>query len=178
MIGLCLTVTIAMIAMTDRVDGWLAVPWRRSGPRFDVRDLPDFLDVVSLALSCGTSVPEALALGARHGPASISGRLAGVVGAIDRHAAFGPALDSARLESDDPLAVILDVLQQGHVEGTALTARLEALSVDYRRIALSRDNAEARRLSVRILFPMVLCMVPAFALLTIVPVLGATLNAS
>jgi pilus assembly protein TadC len=98
------------------------------------------------------------------------------VGAIDARVTFRAALGAADLDPGDAVAVILDVLKQGHLEGDAVAGRLEHLSVDYRRIALSRDQAAARRLSVRILFPMVLCMLPAFALLTIVPLLVASLN--
>ena len=176
MTGLALGAFIGLVGMFDYFEGRGPTRPRSQAKQSHFRDVPDFLDIVSLAITCGASVLDALSLGARLGPASIRSRLHLLVAAISKRVSFSTALASAEVDAGDPIAVILDVLEQGHIEGGSVARRLEYLAVDYRRIGASRDSAEARRLSVRILFPMVLCMLPSFALLTIVPVLVASPN--
>jgi tight adherence protein C len=59
----------------------------------------------------------------------------------------------------------------------ALAPGLERLSLELRLDRRRRAEIEARRVPVRLLAPLVVCVLPAFALLTVVPLLVASLRA-
>ena len=53
----------------------------------------------------------------------------------------------------------------------------ERLAEDARRTELRRAETRARRVPVLLLFPLVLCILPAFALLTVAPLLASAVGA-
>ena len=59
--------------------------------------------------------------------------------------------------------------------GAAVGARLERLALDARLAHRRRAEEAARRLPVQLLFPLVGCILPAFGLLTVVPLLAASM---
>jgi len=61
--------------------------------------------------------------------------------------------------------------------GTDLEPALEQLAADSRLLRRRRAEESARRLPLRLLFPLVICILPAFILLTLAPVLAETLVA-
>ena len=56
-------------------------------------------------------------------------------------------------------------------DGTPLLSTLDRLSAEARAARRRHVEVRARRLPVALLFPLVLCTLPAFALLTVVPLL-------
>ena len=60
--------------------------------------------------------------------------------------------------------------------GTPLLPVLEGLVADVRQQRRRRAEERARQAPVRLIFPLVLCALPAFGLLTVVPLLLATLQ--
>ena len=60
--------------------------------------------------------------------------------------------------------------------GAPLGASLERVAVDARILRRRRAEEDARRLPVQLLFPLVLCVLPAFGLLAVVPLLLASLR--
>ena len=61
--------------------------------------------------------------------------------------------------------------------GTPLRGPLEQVAADARTMRRRRAEEEARTLPVRLLLPLVLCILPAFGLLAVVPLLVASLRA-
>jgi pilus assembly protein TadC len=57
-----------------------------------------------------------------------------------------------------------------------LAPLLERLAADARQMRRRRFDERARRLPVRLAVPLVLCTLPSFALLTVVPLLLAALT--
>ena len=88
----------------------------------------------------------------------------------------GDFLDAIhRIDTSTPAGLstyrVLDLLRRGEVDGLDLATQLEFVVQDLRRDrAIALDTA-AQRLTVALLFPMVLCILPAFLLLAIVPLL-------
>ena len=75
-----------------------------------------------------------------------------------------------------PIRPLCSALLGSERYGLPLTATLEALSVEA-RLARQRDaELRSRRLPVLLIFPLVVCVLPAFALLTVVPLLGGGLS--
>ena len=71
---------------------------------------------------------------------------------------------------------LVSVLLASERYGTPLLPALDRVAVDARaRRRVAADEA-ARRVPVKLLFPLVLCILPAFALLTVVPLLAGALR--
>ena len=71
---------------------------------------------------------------------------------------------------------LVRVLIDGDRYGTELEPALEQLAADSRLLRRRRAEEQARRLPLRLLLPLVACILPAFILLTLAPVLAETLT--
>ena len=60
--------------------------------------------------------------------------------------------------------------------GAPVGPALEAAAVDLRTRARRRAEIRARKVPVRMLFPLVTCILPAFILLSVVPMVGGALQ--
>jgi len=61
--------------------------------------------------------------------------------------------------------------------GSPVGAALDRLATEARDHARRRAEERARRIPVLLLFPLVLCILPAFGLLTVAPLLAGALDA-
>ena len=61
-------------------------------------------------------------------------------------------------------------------DGDSFGPTLARLAVDARDLRRRRAEESARRLPVRLLLPLVTCSLPAFAVLTVVPILAGALS--
>jgi hypothetical protein len=75
----------------------------------------------------------------------------------------------------EPLRPLATALSGAERYGAALLPALERAGADARNRRRRRAEEAARALPVKLLFPLVLCILPAFCLLTVVPVLLASL---
>lgn len=161
---------------------WLRHRHRRLRARRDVerslrRDLPDAVDLLLLCTGAGLSLPVAHPL--------VAGRLAGPLGQALRTAAAeadggrarGDALHDALSALGDRTAALAHVLADHLRYGAPLGPGLERLSGELRLDRRRQAEEDARRVPVRLLGPLVACTLPAFALLTVVPLLAASLRA-
>ena len=71
---------------------------------------------------------------------------------------------------------IVDALSSGERYGHPLGPALERLGDDARATRRRLAEAEARRLPVRLSFPLVCCTLPSFVLLTIAPLLAGAFS--
>ena len=69
------------------------------------------------------------------------------------------------------------LLRSAADDGADLVAGLDRLAADARDLRRRRAEEAARRIPVRLLLPLVACSLPAFALLTIVPIVAGALRA-
>ena len=90
---------------------------------------------------------------------------------------LGASLDSAILDSTvdeqgaPEIIRVLDVLRRAEHDGGSLQMQFEFLLRDLRRHRANALDEAAQRLTVSLLFPLVLCILPAFVLLAIAPLL-------
>ncbi|MDQ3758189.1 MAG: type II secretion system F family protein [Actinomycetota bacterium] len=82
------------------------------------------------------------------------------------------ALDELPLRAGEPTRALAASLAGCVRYGTPLAPTLAALSVEARDAERRRMEQAARRVPVLLLFPLVLCILPAFALLTVAPLLA------
>ncbi len=155
---------------------WAARRRRRTAETALHAELPDVVDLFALAVGAGLNVTMALrAVGQRAG---------GTVGAalveVDRAVSVGCRLADELAALPDRLGepvrpfvdVLLACVRYGSPAGPSLDRLAAELRVDRRR----RAEEAIRRVPVKLLFPLVLCTLPAFALLTVVPLLGGALG--
>ena len=108
-------------------------------------------------------------LAVRFGPARAARQLRGV---LDR-CTLGIGFDSSlrELADDSPaLRPLADTLRTSTRLGTPVAPALARLATEVRADVRRRAEARARTIPVRLCFPLVGCVLPAFALLTVVPV--------
>lgn len=88
---------------------------------------------------------------------------------------FVIALDAVR-QLGEPVLPLVDALVATERDGAPLLAALERVGADARLERRRRAEESARSVPVRLLFPLVLCTLPAFGLLTVVPLLARSLS--
>jgi tight adherence protein C len=140
-------------------------------------ELPQLLDLLAGASSAGLAAPAALrrALGATTGP--LAEDLAEVVRAVDLGARWRDELGRAagRLQLPD-LRRAVGALTRTESLGSSLSAAMTQLAADVRASRRAAASERARTAPVKMLFPLVFLVLPAFLLLTVVPVLLSTVR--
>jgi tight adherence protein C len=139
--------------------------------------LPDLVDLLVLASSAGMSLPVAHPLVARHTPDPVGPAL---VAAHDATLLGRPRADALLAELaplGDRAHALAHVLVDHLRYGVPLLPGLERTGLELRLDRRRRAELDARRVPVRLLAPLVTCVLPAFALLTVVPLLAASLEA-
>lgn len=117
----------------------------------DLDELRGTIAPISQALALGSDFAESIHSLDQHG--------------TDRN---GPNRDG---DAESNLFRVLDLLRRSEVDGVDLVTQLEFSVRDLRRDrAIALDTA-AQRLTISLLFPLVVCILPAFVLLAIVPLL-------
>jgi Flp pilus assembly protein TadB len=174
--GLVLSALLAVVAWP--VMGWVGrrrAHARRLAVRSDAA--PAVLDLLGAALLAGLNPHKALIRVAERVPEALQEdlslaaavlRLGGTPASALRAAADRSGLDELRAA-----AAALEAAERwGAPPAEALAARAEAL----RGRARLNAEAEAGRAAVRLAFPLVLCFLPAFVLLTVVPTIAGALQ--
>lgn len=138
------------------------------------RELPLVLDLLQVGVAAGSTPYAALELAVRWGPPAAAVRLGGVLDATRLGRPLVAALDALARDAAvfAPVAAILGASDRLGAPARAPLARLaDDLRSDLRR----RAETRARTLPVKLLFPLVFLVLPAFGLLTVVPALLSAL---
>jgi len=175
--GLALVGPLAVLAVP--VAGWVARR-RAAARRLALRSeaAPAVLDLLGAALLAGLNPHRAVLRVSERAPEALHDDL-GVAAAVLRlggtpAAALRAAADHSGLDELRAAAAALEAAERwGAPPAEALAARAEALRTRTRLHA----EAEAGRAAVRLVFPLVLCFLPAFVLLTVVPTVAGSLRA-
>jgi pilus assembly protein TadC len=148
---------------------------RRVAARRDrrlARELPAAIDLLAVAMSAGATPFGAVEAVARWSPPAIGESFGAVVVACGLGASFEHAMtDAAR--RDARLGPLVTVIAGGSRLGAAVNDALARLAGEARRDLRRRAEARARTVPVRLLFPLVFLVLPAFGLLTVVPAVVA-----
>jgi tight adherence protein C len=162
-----------------RTPAWLRAGrprWFARAPDAVLDELPDVIDLLLLAVGSGLNVHLAVKAVASRAPPVLGAAL----GAADRRAAHGVALADALedivLELGEVARPLVVALTSSLRYGTALLPALERVSAEARADRRRRAEEAARRVPVKLLFPLVACILPAFAALTVLPLLAGTLE--
>jgi Flp pilus assembly protein TadB len=140
------------------------------------RSLPDAVELLLVAVRAGLTPPLALRAVAPHVPAPVGPTLALVVDRLDRGQRLDAALDVLPDELGTPARHLTSALRATDRYGVPLAVALERAAHELRAERRRAAEAAARRLPVRLAFPLVGCILPAFALLTLAPLLAGALH--
>jgi len=135
-----------------------------------VAELPVALDLLGVAVGAGCTPYLAVEVAARWAPPAVGGRLGAVPRACALGASFTEALDDVASETPR-LRPLADALLASDRLGAPVGPALARLAAEERAGLRRRAEAEARTVPVRLLFPLVFLVLPAFGLLTVVPTL-------
>lgn len=181
-VALAATLAGAPAALVAGVAGWFApeLIWRRSQRRARAAletGLPQACDLIGLALGSGCDVGSAVREAAPLVSGACGDRMRTVVRALAVGTHFDDAVDLwGRGVGSDEVDEVVATLRAARRQGGAAADTIVALGTDLRLRTRLRRQAAARTLPVKVLFPLVFCVLPAFVLLTIVPMLAATLG--
>ena len=139
------------------------------------RDLPVVVDLLGVAVGAGCTPYLAVGVAARWSPTAIASRLDSVLRACALGVGFDAALDDAA-RATPALAPVRDALLASDRLGAPVGPMLARLAAEQRTALRRQAEAHARRVPVRLLFPLVFLVLPAFVLLTVVPGLAAGLG--
>jgi tight adherence protein C len=143
----------------------------RSRRREAVADeTPEVVELIRLAIGSGLNVRLALDAVTRHHDGVIADEVRQALGRVERGERLADALDSMVLDSD-AVRPLVDALVATERDGAPLVDPLDRVATDARTASRRRAEEAARRVPVKLLFPLVFCTLPAFVLLTVVPVL-------
>ena len=138
--------------------------------------LPEAVDLIRLGIDAGLTPNLALAEAAPWTPPPLGPALDR---ALDQAASGRPladALGGLAHDLGEPVRPLTAALVATERDGAPLAPTLERLALEVRRDRRRRAEEAARRLPVKLLFPLVLCTLPAFALLTLVPLVAGVLS--
>ena len=164
---LALVATVAAVATRQRAR-------RRDRTLRIERNLPEVIDLLGLVVGAGRPTVSALA--------DISGRVAEpfrseLAGVAKRAAAGEPFVESARRLRENlgpSVSSVVYAVTAAEIDGVPLQPALERAADEAHRRRRVRAEEAARRVPVLMLFPLVFCILPAFCLLTVVPLLVGT----
>jgi tight adherence protein C len=139
-------------------------------------DLPEVVDLLVLAVGAGLTVPFAVAAVARHAKGPLAAELRRVLDDVDHGRRLADALDEVPARAGESARPLVAALVASERYGAPVVSGLERLAGDVRRDRRRRAEEAARRVPVKLLFPLVMCTLPAFALLTVAPLIAGTLG--
>lgn len=159
--------------MTVRARPVLAARARRR--RID-REWPDALDLLVLTVRAGLTPRQAVETLITVAPPTIGSACAAVVHRAERGQTFADSL-CALPEILGPAATgVADAMSSCERYGLPLGPLLDQLATDARAARRRLADADARKLPVRLSFPLVMCTLPSFVLLAIAPAVMAALS--
>lgn len=141
-----------------------------------LRHLPEVADLLVLAVGAGLTVPLAVAAVARRAPGPLAPALGQVTSEVALGRRLADALDDVPDRLGDDVRPLIAALVASDRYGAALLDSLVRLSGELRADRRRRAEEAARRVPVKLLFPLVFCTLPAFALMTVAPLLAGALR--
>lgn len=139
-----------------------------------VRELPEAIDLLRLAVASGGT----LYLGVRTVGSAVRGPVTQVFANVCDRLDHGMRLVDALDEVGDALgpsgSSLLSALLSSERYGVSISGALDRLAGEARDMRRRQAEVAARKVPVRMLVPLVVCVLPAFVLLTLMPTLAGS----
>ena len=140
------------------------------------RSLPEVVDLVALAVGSGCNVVDAVEAVGRRGAGPVAAGLAAAAAEIRLGRRCADVLDDLPARLGEPVRPLAAALAASERYGAPLAGALDRLAAELRADRRRAAEAAARQVPVKLLFPLVLCVLPAFGLLTVAPLLAGALG--
>lgn len=154
--------------------GHMEPPSARRRRERAARDLPHVIDLLAVVLASGASTSQAL----RSVASAVDPPLADELTAVERSLALGR--DPVRVWQEAAARAELGALARAMVRaldtGASVADALHRLSSELQSKRHLDDEARARSVGVRVAAPLGLCLLPAFVLVGVVPLVGSTVR--
>jgi len=141
-----------------------------------IYDLAEVIDLFLLGASAGLTIWLTLEEVSRLVANSLSETLREAVNRVNRGASLLNTLEWLSVQHDGQLRLLARPLIEAERYGVELSPSLTIAVMEARRLHRRNGEIAARGVAVKLMFPLVLCILPAFALLTVVPQLANTLD--
>jgi len=140
------------------------------------RALPDAMDLLVLSVRAGLTPFQAVCDLATSDVRAIGDAFGEVVRRTERGQPFADALGALPELLGIQAGGLADVIATSDRHGLPLGPVLDQLTAEVRATRRRLDQADARKLPVRLSFPLVVCTLPSFVLLAIAPAVIAALS--
>jgi tight adherence protein C len=137
--------------------------------------VPEAADLLALSVAGGLTVPLAVESVARWAPGPVGEAFRSAARELELGRSTADALEDVAEALGPPARPLVDVLVASERYGVPLGDSLDRIAREARLERRRRGEERARRVPVLLLFPLVLCVLPAFAFLTVVPLLVGSL---
>lgn len=166
---------VGQFGIVGRVLGGLARRRRERAVDAALRaELPVAVDLVGVAVGAGCTPFQAVQVASEWSPDHVAGVLAGVGRQWELGASFSDAIDDMATRQPS-MRSFADAMVASDRLGSPVGPALGRISAEARADTRRRAEQRARALPVRLLFPLVFLVLPAFGLLTVAPALLAGL---
>jgi tight adherence protein C len=149
----------------------MALRNRRPGRTRGLDDLPDVVELIVIAVRAGATPAAAVVEAAAFAPPTLAPILDDVTHRLQRGQRLGDALTAFVDALGADAAAFVDTLATADRYGLPLGPVLDRLADDIRADRRRAAERYARTLPVRLAFPLVVCTLPSFVLIAIVPAL-------
>ncbi|MEO5974298.1 MAG: type II secretion system F family protein [Ilumatobacteraceae bacterium] len=138
-------------------------------------ELPELVDQLIVLLRAGFTPANAFQQLELWLPSPINGAVGEVNSLVHRGVRFSSAVVDLRRQIGVPAFGLVDAVIQIDLDGLATSTTLDRLSSEAHSLRRIRAESEARELPIRLISPMLCCILPSFVMLTVVPMLAGTL---
>lgn len=168
-----------VLGMAAAVTAWVVIgraesPQSRRTREEVRRDLPHVVDLLASTLRSGAAPAEGVAVVCAALPGAATSRLSGVCARLSL--GVDPAQVWQSLADDPELAPLGRTLARAHATGASVVPSVERLADDLARRARGEVEDRARAVGVKAALPLGLCLLPAFLLVGIVPLVVGLLE--
>jgi tight adherence protein C len=139
-------------------------------------NLPDVIDLLVVAIGAGLTATLAVRHLAALAPVPFSDAFAEVHRRVDRGRRLADALDALPERLGEPTRPLVAAIGGAERYGAPLAPALELLAHDARHERRRQAEEAARTLPIKLCFPLVCCVLPAFVLLTIAPLVAGAVR--
>jgi tight adherence protein C len=148
---------------------------RRISKRRDevTNDLPDVLDLMTIAVTAGLGLEQAMQVSCAHFDSAVSNELRLTLREMELGLSRHDALENLKLRTDiDDLVTFAVVLSQADALGLPIGRVLQAQADEMRDKRRQRARERAAKVPVKILFPLAFCFLPAIMIIVLGPLVG------
>jgi tight adherence protein C len=155
---------------------WIAARRRRLARTAAANALPDVVDLLVVAIGAGLTPTLAVRQLAALAPPPFAAAFAEVDRRVGHGQRLADALTALVDDVGEPIRPVVASIASAERYGAPLGPTLELLAHEARHERRRRAEEVARTLPVKLCFPLVGCILPAFVLLTIAPLIAGALR--